>query len=326
MAAADHTMLVLSDRDVEELLDPAGCEAAMADAFRALVRGEVFQPLRPMVRPPGAETLLGLMPVHRAGDRPLYGLKTICLTPDNAARGLDPHQGTVSLFDGATGQTLAVMNASSITSVRTAACSAVATRALARPDARVLAVVGAGHQARAHLRVLPAVLPFERILVAARNEDVARELASHVGGEAMTIEGAAREADVIVTATSAVEPVLRREWIQPGTHINAVGACFPNTRELDSATVAASTFVVDRRESAESESGAYLLALADGAIEPGHITAELGDVLIGTHAGRSSADEITVYESLGLAVEDLFAAEYLLGRARDTGRGTTVEF
>ena len=132
--------------------------------------------------------------------------------------------------------------------------------------------------------------------------------------------------DVVVTATSSAEPVLRREWLKDGVHINAVGACFPHTRELDSATVADSTLIVDSRESAVNESGDYLMALADGAIGEEHIAAELGDVLVGTHPGRTSADEITVFESLGIAVEDLFAAEYVVARARETGRGITADF
>ena len=296
---------------VEELLDPAGCLAAVERALVAIARGEVHLPLRTMVRPPGDETLIGLMPTHRGGDARMYGLKTVVVVPDNPARGLDSHQGTVTLFDGETGQTIAVVNATPITAIRTAAASALATRELAREDARVLAIVGTGHQGRAHQRVLSAVLPFDEVLMADRG-DV----------EAAGADGA----DVVVTATSSSEPVIRREWLKEGAHINAVGACFPHTRELDSATVRDSTFVVDSRESAVNESGDYLIALAEGAIGEDHIAAELGDVLVGTHPGRTSAEEITVFESLGIAVEDLFAAEYVVERAREAGRGQAVAF
>jgi ornithine cyclodeaminase len=302
--------LVLNESDVEELLDPAGCLDAVERALVALTTGDVHLPLRQIVRPPGEESLIGLMPVHRGGAERLYGLKTVVIVPENSARGLDPHQGTVTLFDGETGQTIAVLNASPITAIRTAAASALATRELARDDARVLAIVGTGHQGRAHQRVLPAVLPFDEVLMVGRGE----------------AEAAVRHADVVVTATSSEEPVIRREWLKDGVHINAVGACFPNTRELDSDTVAASTFIADRRESAENESGDYRLALADGAIAEGHLAAELGDVLTGKHPGRTSADEITVFESLGVAVEDLFAAEYVFRRARETGRGIAADF
>jgi ornithine cyclodeaminase len=320
-------MIGLNEADVEDLLDPAGCVEAMAEAFRALARNEVHQTLRSIIRPPGEESLIGLMPVHRAGDTPLYGLKTVCVVPANAARGLDPHQGTVSLFDGETGETIAVMNAAPITAIRTAACSAVATSALAAGENGTLAVVGTGHQAHAHLRVLPAVRTYARVLVAGRNPKSVRATAEAHGAEpAESIEEAVREADVVVTATSSETPVLRREWLRPGAHVNAVGACFPHTRELDGETVAAAAVFVDRRESAESESGAFILALAEGAIEADHIRGELGDVLAGTSPGRTADDELTVFESLGLAVEDLFAAVYLLGRAREEGRGTTIEF
>ena len=282
----------------------------MERALVALARGEVHLPLRPMVKPPGTDSVLALMAVHRGGDQPVYGLKTVAVFPGNAARGLDPHQGTVTLYDGETGQVVAIMNATPVTAIRTAAASALATRALARDDARVLAIVGAGHQGRVHARVLPAVLEFDEVLMADRGQ----------------VEAAVRNADVVVTTTSSRDPVLRREWLKEGAHINAVGACFPDVRELDSETVAASTFFTDRRESAENEAGDFVLALAEGAIGEDHIAAELGDVLTGAHPGRTSGDEITVFESLGLAVEDLFAAEYVVQRARETGRGTTADF
>jgi ornithine cyclodeaminase/alanine dehydrogenase-like protein (mu-crystallin family) len=321
------SVLVLNARDVEELLDMEGCIDAMAGALAGLARGEFHLPLRPVVRPPGSPGFLGLMPTHRGGERPLFALKTVAIFPDNPSRGLDPHQGCVTLYSGETGELLAVMNASPITAIRTAACSAVATRLLAREDARELAIVGAGHQAPPHVEAMLAVRPFERIRIASRNPEHARRLAArYAEAEATSVEEAVRGADVIVTVTSSAEPVLRREWLKPGAHVNAVGACFPTTRELDSDTVAGSSFFVDRRESAVNEAGDYLLALEEGAIGPEHIRAEIGDVLVGAHPGRSSPDELTVFESLGLAVEDLAAAEYLLERARETGRGTKVEF
>jgi ornithine cyclodeaminase/alanine dehydrogenase-like protein (mu-crystallin family) len=303
-------ILILSEADVEELLDPAGCLEAVEHALVALAGGDIHLPLRPMIKPPGTDSVLALMSVHRRGTSPTYGLKTVAVFPANSARGLDPHQGTVTLYDGETGQVVAVMNASPITAIRTAAASALATRELARDDARVLAIVGTGHQGRAHQRLLPAVLSFDEVLMAGRGE----------------VEEAVRQADVVVTATSSTEPVIRREWLKDGVHINAVGSCFPDVRELDAETVAASTFFTDRRESAENEAGDYVLARAEGAIGPDHIAGELGDVLVGAHPGRTSQDEITVFESLGLAVEDLYAAEYLVQRARETGRGVMAAF
>jgi ornithine cyclodeaminase/alanine dehydrogenase-like protein (mu-crystallin family) len=321
-------ILILDEQAVGELLDPAGCLAAVERALVAIARGEVHLPLRAIIRPPGDETLIGLMPTHRGGDEPMYGLKTVVVVPGNSARGLDPHQGTVTLFDGETGQTVAVVNASPITAIRTAAASALATRELAREDARVLAIVGAGFQATAHLRALTEVREFDDIRIASRTPAKADALAAEhpAARAAASIEEAVWDADVIVTVTSSADPVIERDWVADGAHINAVGACFPHTRELDSATVAASTFVVDSRDSAVHESGDYLIALEEGAIGEEHIAAELGDVLVGTHPGRTSADEITVFESLGIAVEDLFAAEYVVARARGAGRGQTVAF
>jgi ornithine cyclodeaminase len=215
----------------------------------------------------------------------------------------------VLLHDGETGELRALLNASAITEIRTAAVSAVATRALARPDARVVAIVGAGVQARSHAEAMRAVLPAAEILGWSRRD----------GG---TAEEVVRGADVVCTCTSSREPVLRREWLAPGAHVNAVGSSVPTARELDADTVAASRLFVDRRESAVNEAGDLLLA----GFGEEEIAAELGEVLIGTHPGRSAADELTVFKSLGLAVEDLAAAELVVRKARDQGVGTEVEF
>jgi ornithine cyclodeaminase len=303
-------LLVLSEEDVVELLDMEGCIACMEEALASLARGEVTFPLRPMVRAPGENHLLGMMPAHRGGERPLYSLKTVAVMPDNPARGLDAHQGTVTLFDGVTGQTLVIMNASPVTAIRTAAVTAVATRRLAREDARELAIVGAGVQARSHLEALPG---FERVRIASRTPEHAEALAAESGAEVCaTVEEAVSGADVVVLATSSAEPVLRREWLKEGAHVNAVGM----GQELDEATLRDGTLFVDRRESAEVE----------GKIDPAWIAAELGDLVTGSSPGRTSAEELTVFRSLGIAVEDLFAAEYVVRRAHETGRGTTLEF
>ncbi|PWU22207.1 MAG: ornithine cyclodeaminase, partial [Candidatus Rokuibacteriota bacterium] len=190
-------MLLLSEREVEELLDPEGCREAMAGALASLARGEVHQPLRFVVRPPGDSSFIGLMPVHRGGADPVYSLKTVCIFPDNPARGLDAHQGVVCLFDGETGEVRALMNASPVTAVRTAAVTAVATEALAREDARELAVVGAGVQARSHLRAL-GEFGFERVRVASRTPEHAQALARETGAEPCAgVEEAVRGADVV---------------------------------------------------------------------------------------------------------------------------------
>lgn len=321
------TVLVLNQEEVEQLLDMEGCIAAMAEALASLARGEVHVPLRAVVRPPGEDTFIGLMPAHRGGGAPLYSLKTVCVFPDNPKRGLDAHQGTVTLFDGETGETRAVMNASAITAIRTAAVSAVATRLLAREDARQLGILGAGVQARSHVAALRLVRDLDRVRIFSPTAAHAEALATEVGAEAVgTAEEAVRGADVVVTATSSTDPVLRREWLEPGAHVNVVGGRPPTMRELDIATVADSAFYVDRRESAENEAYDYRDALEAGAIGADHIRGEIGEVLIGAAPGRTSPEELTVFRSLGLAVEDLAAAEYVVRRARESAVGVEVPF
>jgi ornithine cyclodeaminase/alanine dehydrogenase-like protein (mu-crystallin family) len=321
------SLLVLSQSDVEELLDMEGCIEAMAEALSSLARGEVHVPLRVVVRPDGEDTFLGLMPAHRGGAAPLYSLKTVCVFPDNPERGLDSHQGTVSLFDGETGEVRAIMNASAVTAIRTAAVSAVATRLLAREDARELAILGSGVQARSHLEAMRLVRDFQAVRIFSPTAKHARALARNNGARAVeTAQEAVEGADVVVTATSSVDPVLRHEWLKEGAHVNVVGGRPPTMRELDVATVAASAFYVDRRESAENEAFDYRDALASGAIGPGHIRGEIGELLVGSVPGRESPEELTVFRSLGLAVEDLAAAEYVVRRAREQGVGTEVDF
>ncbi len=325
--------LVLTQEEVERLLPMDECIAVMADALAALARGELHQPLRMVVRPPGAESFLGLMPAHRAGGEVAYGLKAICVVPDNPRRGLDAHQGAVVLFEGETGQIRAVMNASAVTAIRTAAVSAVATRLLAREDARELAILGAGVQARSHLEALPVVRDFRRARVWSRTFENARRLAEEARGRASfpvepveTAAAAVSGADVVVTATSSSQPVLELGWLTAGAHVNAVGASIPSARELDTATIAAASLFVDRRESALNEAGEVVIAMQEGAITPEHIQAELGELLVGVEPGRRSLDELTVFKSLGLAVEDLAAAEHVLRRAGETETGRTVAF
>lgn len=321
------SVLVLGERDVETLLDMRACIAAMEKVLAALTRDELHQPLRQMIRPPQTDTLFGLMPAYRGTDRPTYALKEIVVAPENPARGMDSHQGAVLLHDGQTGELVALLNASPITAIRTAAVSAVATRALARPDARTVAILGAGVQARAHVEAMRAILERPQIRIWSRTAATATALAKDLDVEvATTAHEAVANADVICTVTTARQPILQREWLSDGVHINAIGSASPAARELDAATVAAASLFVDRRESATAEAGDYLLALADGAIGEDHIRAELGEVLVGRHPGRQRADEITIFESLGIGVEDLAAAELVVEAARARGIGREVDF
>ncbi len=316
-------VLVLNEHEVHELLTMSECIAVMEAALATLARGDVHQPLRSLVRAPGASGFLGLMPAYRGGSTPYFGLKEVCVFPSNPWRGLDTHLGAVLLHSGETGELLAVINASAVTAIRTAAVSAVATKLLAREDASTLAVIGSGVQARAHLKSIPLVRNIRDVRVFSRNRAQADALGVHISA---SIEEAVTGADIIVTATSSKEPVLHRTMIARGTHINAVGSSVSTSREIDSSTVAASSLFVDRRESAVNEAGDYLFALREGAITESHIQAEIGEVLIGAANGRTSADEITLFKSLGLAIEDLASAAFLYEKAQKLGAGTAVDF
>ena len=303
------SVLVLAEQEVRALLTMPECIEAMDEILRSLARGELHQPLRPVTRPDGADSLMGLMPAYRGGERPAWSLKEIVIAPGNPARGLDAHQGAVLLHDGETGELRALLNASAITEIRTAAVSAVATRALAPPGARTVAILGGGVQARSHGEAMRAVLPDAEIRAWERRD----------GG---TPEDALREADVVCTCTSAREPILRREWLAPGAHVNAVGSSVPTARELDADTIAAASLFVDRRESALHEAGDLLLA----GFGAERIAGELGEVLVGVHPGRTAVEELTVFKSLGLGVEDLAAAELVVRKARRQSVGTEVDF
>ena len=319
-------MIVLSEHDVRELLDMESCVEAMEEVLTSLARGELYQPLRSVARPPGAAGFIGLMPAYRGGSSPAYSLKEIVVVPDNPTRGLDAHQGGVILHDGETGQVVAMLNASPVTEIRTAAVSAVATRALAREAAQRVAILGAGVQARAHVHAMRAVLDDPEIRIWARRPEAAEELAGEVGATvAPSADAALFGAEVVCTTTAAVEPIIEKRWLATGAHVNAVGAFGPG-RELDTETVASSSFFVDRRESALNEGGDYGGAAADGAIGPEHIKAELGEVLAGLHPGRESEDELTVFKSYGIGVEDLATAELVVRRARERGVGVEAEF
>jgi ornithine cyclodeaminase len=319
-------MLVLSEEDVREVLDMDSCIGAMEDVLAALERDELTMPLRFVVRS-GGEQLMGLMPAHRGGQAPLFSLKEIVIAPGNSARGLDPHQGAVLLHDGETGVLQAVVNASAITEIRTAAVSAVATKLLARPGARTVAILGSGVQGRSHAVAMRSVIDDAELRIWSRTPAHAEALAleSHAV-VCQTVDEALDGADVICTCTSSRDPIVRRASLPPGAHVNAVGSSIPSARELEADVVAEASLFVDRRESTLNESGDYLSAVAEKGIGPDHIVAELGELLLGRHPGRRDEDELTVFKSLGVAVEDLAAAALCVERARERGVGAEVAF
>jgi len=330
-----HAMkiLVLSETEVEALLPMPECISVMEEALLALARDEAQQPLRTIFKPAEVKGVMAMMPAFRDGQSPLFGLKAICVFPGNAAIGKDAHQGGVLLFDGSDGELLALVNASAITAIRTAAVSGLATRVLAREDATELAIIGAGVQARTHLVAMACVRKIKRVRIVARRFENAQKFAREMQPQFPSLiepvenaEAAVRGADIIVTATNSREPVLQRGWLSPGAHINAVGTFSPKARELDTATMVDASLFVDRRESALNEAGDYLIAAGEGAIGPEHIRAELGEVLTGAHPGRTSAAELTIFKSLGLGIEDLAAAAHIFQKARGQDNGASVEF
>jgi ornithine cyclodeaminase/alanine dehydrogenase-like protein (mu-crystallin family) len=322
-------ILVLASHHVRELLPYGECADLMRQALADLARGQIQQPLRTVVRPRDAAGFMGLMPCYSPGIG--YGLKALCITPGNPAIGKDAHQGGVLLLDAATGEPLALVNASAVTEIRTAAVSAVATDLLARPGAAELAIIGTGVQGQAHAHAIAATRPLAGIRLTGRDLGRAREVAAELAGQLglpVNAHAEAREAvegaEIVVTATNSPQPVLRREWLAAGAHVNAVGACVPRDREIDTATMAEAALFADSRESVSNEAGDYLLAEKEGVVNP--VRAELGELLIGAAQGRAGENEITLFESLGLAAEDLAAASYLYEKATGTGAGTAADF
>jgi len=323
-------LLILTRGDVERLLSMPACIALMAETLSARARGETVQPLRTILRVPGGAGLLGSMPAYIASP-PALGVKVIAVFAGNHAAGLDSHQGGVLSIDPATGALDALLEAGAVTAIRTAAVSGVATDRLALPDADDVAILGAGVQGATHLDAIHAVRPIRRLRIWNRTPGRAVALAERAllrygltAEVAATAEAAARGATIICTLTQAREPILKGDWLAPGAHVNAVGSSTPDARELDTAAVRRAALFVDARESALAEAGDILIPIAEGVIGPDHVRAEVGDVLIGRHPGRQSAGEITLFKSLGLGIEDVAAARFVVAEARRAGVGQEV--
>jgi len=328
-------LLFLNRTEVEALLPYGECIEVMAEVLAALARGEAVQPLRSVCWLPDRRGGLGVMPgalLAGGGDGEVFGLKVITVFPGNHARGEESHLGVVLLFEADLGRPVAMLEASSVTAIRTAAVSALATRLLAREDAGDLALLGSGVEARTHLAAMREVRPLRRVRVWSRDAGHARHFAEDAAARyalpvepVLSAEEAVSGADLICTVTSAREPILAGDWLAPGAHVNAVGACTPVTRELDTAAVVRASLFVDRRESALNEAGDLLFPLREGAVGEDHIQGELGDLLLGRLPGRRTPEEITLFKSLGIAVEDLAVARYVLGKARAEGRGVELD-
>jgi alanine dehydrogenase len=324
-------VLIASHRDVKKFLSMHECIEVMADTLMMLGRRNAVNPLRNLMWLPDKSGLLGMMPAF-LGEAGVMGLKAISVFPGNHRTEYDSHQGTVMLFETENGRLLAMMDAGKITEIRTAAVSAVATKLLARPDAKDLAILGSGVQARSHLDAMRAVRQIDAVRVWSPHINHAQSFAERESQRhglpikaVETARQAVEGADVICTVTSATDPILQGSWIEPGAHINAVGSSVPFARELDSEAVVKSRLYVDRRESTLSEAGDFLIPQKEGAIGDGHIVGEIGELLLDKIKGRTSPAEVTLFKSLGLAVEDVAAAHYILQKMSAGGQGTWVE-
>jgi ornithine cyclodeaminase len=325
------TTRILTARDVRRLLPMPACITAMDLALRALANGDAVLPLRPVIQLPDGTGALAAMPAYLGNPKTL-GLKTITIFPGNHGGPLDSHQGVVIMIDPANGRPFAILDASSITAIRTAAVSAVATRALARPDAGDLAIIGTGVQAMMHLEAMICVRSIRRVRTYSRNPAnvgrFAKEAARRMGigvEPSRSARDAVDGADIICTVTASHTPVVEGAWIKAGAHINAVGASLRSARELDTEAVRRSAMYVDRRESALAEAGEILIPMNAGMLDANHIRGEIGELLESRIAGRSSDDEVTLFKSLGLAIEDLAAADVVLRNAAEQGIGQFIE-
>ena len=324
-------LVLLDAAQVPRVLPMGRCIDLMGDTLASLARGEAQNPLRSIIRLPDAGQLFGLMPASLGPGRS-FGVKAISVVPGNRAVQLESHQGYVLVFEAGHGQPIAVVDASAVTAIRTAAVSGVATRLLAREDASDLAILGSGTQARSHLEAMLAVRPIRRVRAWSphreRLERFVADARARFGTEveaAASAEEAVRDADIVCTVTASSNPVLHGAWLSSGMHINAVGSSTPSARELDGEAVRRSRLFVDRRESTLNESGDVLAAIRDGVIGEDHIVAELGALLIGACAGRRAPDEVTLFKSLGLAIEDVAAADEAARQARERRIGTFVQ-
>ena len=317
--------IVLTEQDVRQLLKMPALIDCMEQALSAYSAGEVEQPVRTILRLGEGMAFFGLMPAFRRMP-PALGAKLVNVVGANAARGLPTHLATILLMDAATGELLAVLDGRYITEARTAAVSAAATRALAREDASVLAILGSGVQAHSHLEALALVRPLREVRVwspTAEHRDRFVRESSHAlrVTAADSAQQAVDGADLIVTATASATPVLRGNWVAPGAHICAVGACRPDMRELDGALLTRAKVYVDSRPGALAEAGDIVIPIEQGHYTAERLAGEVGDLFARRVAGRMSRDEVTIFESLGMAIEDVAAADMVYKRAAEVGLG-----
>ena len=317
--------LMLTEEHVRSLLSMPDLIAAMESALARSSAGVVQQPVRTVLDVGRSHAFVGVMPAYDP-DSPALGAKLVTVFGGNADRGLPTHLASIMLLDPATGALQALMDGRYITEARTAAVSAVSVRHLAPPDASTLAILGTGVQARSHLEAYALVCTLREVRVwspkASSRERFVRETADAPVRATASAEEAVRGADLIVLATSSPTPVLEDSWVGPGTHVVSVGACRPDQRELAPELTARARLFVDSRAGALVESGDVVLGIAECRFTAEHIAGELGELILGRVAGRRSDQEVTMFKSLGMAVEDIAAAELTYRRALERGVGT----
>ena len=310
--------MMMIDRDeVRARLTYEVCIPIVREAMIAFSAGETRQLLRQII-PLADGRMFGVMP-GAMGVRAAFGAKLISVFPDNFAKGVQSHQGIVLLFDPETGAPVCIAHAGEVTAIRTAAASAVATDALARPDAHRLAILGYGEQAETHLRALRHVRPISTVTVWGRSPERAQAFAAHMAAEtglpvvaAPDAQAAVAEADIVCTVSSSAEPILLGAWVRPGTHLNLVGSSRAGPVEVDNDLVVRSRFIADCREGVLAQGAEFLKAKAAGLVGDDHLVAEIGEVLAGKVQGRQSPDQVTAYKSLGHIVQDLASVQALM--------------
>ncbi len=318
---------IIDAATVRALLPMPRCIELMRDAFRAEAEGRAVQPIRTAMPLPEGGGLLGIMP--GLVSRPDWiGIKVMTVFPGNFGTALGSHQGPVLLFDRTNGRPVAMLDGREITAIRTAAASAAATDALARPDAETLGVFGYGEQAHSHVEAIRAVRPIRSVLVWGRDPERARRFAQEVGEAARAVAepNEAAGADILCLTTAAREPYFEGTWLRPGQHVNIVGSSIPTTSEVDHATLARARVYVDYEPSARALGGDLRRALEVGAIGEDHVVGSVGQVLTAAVPGRRSLDEITAFKSLGMIAEDLIAADHVLREAGAAGAGVVAPF
>lgn len=323
-------MLLLTEADVRILLPMQDLIDAMESALAAYSTGRVQQPVRTVMEVGASRSFFGLMPAFVPDSRAL-GTKLVTVFAGNAAAGLPTHLATIILFDSETGALRAIIDGRYITEARTAAVSAVSAKLLARQDASTLAIIGSGVQAHSHLEALSLVRPLKEVRVWSPTPEHrqrfaadARALTAAAVMPAPDARTAVAGADLIVLVTASREPVVQSEWVADGAHICAVGACRPDQREMSTDLVTRARLFVDSRRGALSEAGDIIIPMKEGAFEDGHIAGELGELVAGRVGGRLKPSDVTIFKSLGMAVEDVTAAHVALERAAARGLGRAV--